>query len=173
MLPHTVVLQRYCRCEQTLRLTKAIRNLFFRRQSIHTQPYETCLSRSGACFTLRVACRSLGLSGEWRAASTERREGYPPTLRHAVPTLLSSSTSVTMLIPVGSSVYESQYDPAKVLEHPEFRVLDDGAPELTDKSANIACAYNPAHEIHMIHKPTPKPRAGEVIVHVRATGICG
>lgn len=69
--------------------------------------------------------------------------------------------------------YESAYDPARVLKSKEFRVLaaDDAA--LSDKKANIACAYNPAHEVHMINKPVPTPREGEVIVHVKATGICG
>lgn len=69
--------------------------------------------------------------------------------------------------------FEAAYDPVRVLQSKEFRVLaaDDAA--LADKKANIACAYNPAHEVHMINKPVPKPREGEVIVHVRSTGICG
>ncbi|WVR06191.1 hypothetical protein IAU60_003221 [Kwoniella sp. DSM 27419] len=75
--------------------------------------------------------------------------------------------------PAHKSQYESHYDPAKVLKHPEFRILEDGAPELQDKNANIACAYNPAHEVHMIHKPRFKAGPNEAIVHVKATGICG
>ncbi|WWD15618.1 hypothetical protein CI109_100040 [Kwoniella shandongensis] len=74
---------------------------------------------------------------------------------------------------IESSKYETQYDPTKVLKHPEFRVLKEGDPELEDEQANVACAYNPAHEVHMIHKPLFKPGPGEVTVHVRATGICG
>ncbi|KAK8870089.1 hypothetical protein IAR55_000659 [Kwoniella newhampshirensis] len=74
---------------------------------------------------------------------------------------------------IESSKYESQYDPSKVLKHPEFRVLNEGDPELDDAEANVACAYNPAHEVHMVHKPLFKPGPGEVTVHVRSTGICG
>lgn len=74
---------------------------------------------------------------------------------------------------IESSKYETQYDPTKVLKHPEFRILKEGDPELEDDQANVACAYNPAHEVHMIHKPLFKPGPGEVTVHVKATGICG
>ncbi|KAK7061011.1 hypothetical protein VNI00_000746 [Paramarasmius palmivorus] len=63
------------------------------------------------------------------------------------------------------------YDPRKVLEHPEFRVLAAG--EKPSSDANIAAFYNPAHEIHLVQKPRPKPGPGQVLVHVRATGICG
>lgn len=71
------------------------------------------------------------------------------------------------------SFYEDAYNPARVLESPEFRVLADNDPVLKDKSANIACAYNPAHQVHLVQKPAVKPRKDEVIVHVRSTGICG
>ncbi|KAG6854035.1 hypothetical protein C0991_011240 [Blastosporella zonata] len=63
------------------------------------------------------------------------------------------------------------YDPRKVLQHPEFRVLAEG--EKPSKEANIAAFYNPAHEIHLVEKPRPVPGPGQVLVHVRATGICG
>ncbi|KAF5387370.1 hypothetical protein D9757_005763 [Collybiopsis confluens] len=63
------------------------------------------------------------------------------------------------------------YDPRKTLDHPEFRVLNSG--EKPSKEANIAAFYNPAHEIHLVQKPKPKPGPGQVLVHVRATGICG
>jgi len=69
--------------------------------------------------------------------------------------------------------YETAYDPARVLTSPDFRVLTADDPALKDKKANIACAYNPAHEVHLIHKPAVTARAGEAVVHVRATGICG
>lgn len=69
--------------------------------------------------------------------------------------------------------FETAYDPARVLKSKEFRVLGAGDAALGDKKANIACAYNPAHEVHLINKPVPKPREGEVIVHVKSTGICG
>lgn len=71
------------------------------------------------------------------------------------------------------SFYEEAYDPARVLNSSEFKVLAPNDPVLQDKNANIACAYNPAHEVHLIQKPKTEPRKGEAIVHVRATGICG
>ncbi|KAF8828200.1 hypothetical protein HHX47_DHR4000962 [Lentinula edodes] len=63
------------------------------------------------------------------------------------------------------------YDPRKVLDHPDFRVLTSG--EKPSKESNIAAFYNPAHEIHLVEKPKPKPGPGQVLIHVRATGICG
>lgn len=63
------------------------------------------------------------------------------------------------------------YDPRKVLDHPEFRVLKAG--EEPESGSNIAAFYNPQHEIHLVVKPRPKPGPGQVLVHVRATGICG
>jgi hypothetical protein len=75
--------------------------------------------------------------------------------------------------PTTTSDYEAHYDPAKVLTHKSFRVLSAGSPELQDKTANIACAYTPDHQVQLLQKPLFPPRAGEVVVHVRATGICG
>lgn len=69
--------------------------------------------------------------------------------------------------------YESAYDPKAVLRAKEFKVLASDDPVLGDKDANIACAYNPAHEVNMVRKPRPVAREGEVVVHVRSTGICG
>jgi L-iditol 2-dehydrogenase len=63
------------------------------------------------------------------------------------------------------------YSPLKVLQHPEFRILSPG--EKPPSTANIAAFYNPAHEIHLVEKPKPKPGPGQVLLHVRATGICG
>lgn len=63
------------------------------------------------------------------------------------------------------------YSPRKVLEHPEFRILANG--EKPPKTVNIAAFYNPAHEIHLVEKPILKPGPGQVLLHVRATGICG
>ncbi|KAG6868948.1 hypothetical protein C0993_007162 [Termitomyces sp. T159_Od127] len=63
------------------------------------------------------------------------------------------------------------YDPRKVLQHPQFRVL--ALDEKPSKDANIAAFYNPSHEIHLVEKPRPVPGPGQVLVHVRATGICG
>lgn len=73
----------------------------------------------------------------------------------------------------GTSFYEDAYDPQRVLASKEFKLLKADDPILQDKEANISCAYNPAHEVNMIRKPRPMPREGEVVVHVRATGICG
>jgi len=63
------------------------------------------------------------------------------------------------------------YSPAKVLQDPTFRILKEG--EVLGPEANIAAFYNPAHEIHIVEKPRPQPGPGQVLVHVRATGICG
>ncbi|THU87991.1 GroES-like protein [Dendrothele bispora CBS 962.96] len=67
--------------------------------------------------------------------------------------------------------FTAVYNPRQILDHPEFRVLQPG--EKPSSSANIAAFYNPAHEIHLVEKPRPKPGPGQVLVHVRATGICG
>jgi L-iditol 2-dehydrogenase len=63
------------------------------------------------------------------------------------------------------------YNPRKTLDHPEFRILQKG--EQPKPGANIAAFYNPQHEIHLVEKPRPKPGPGQVLLHVRATGICG
>lgn len=63
------------------------------------------------------------------------------------------------------------YNPYKVLDDPSFRILDPN--ETPSPDANIAAFYNPAHEIHLVEKPRPKPGPGQVLLHVRATGICG
>ncbi|OWZ36735.1 L-iditol 2-dehydrogenase [Cryptococcus neoformans] len=74
---------------------------------------------------------------------------------------------------ISTTKYEAHYDPTKVIQHPEFQTLTEDAPELSDPELNIACAYNPAHEIHMVKKPRFEPGPGEVTIHVRATEICG
>ena len=63
------------------------------------------------------------------------------------------------------------YSPDKVLKHPDFRILAEG--EKPSKTANIAAFYNSANEIHLVEKPRPTPGPGQVLLHVRATGICG
>jgi L-iditol 2-dehydrogenase len=63
------------------------------------------------------------------------------------------------------------YSPLKVLQHPDFRILSPAEKPLP--TANIAAFYNPAHEIHLVEKPRPTPGPGQVLLHVRATGICG
>lgn len=74
---------------------------------------------------------------------------------------------------ISTTKYEAHYDPTKVIQHPEFQTLTEDAPELSDPELNIACAYNLAHEIHMVKKPRFEPGPGEVTIHVRATEICG
>ena len=70
-----------------------------------------------------------------------------------------------------------QYDPTKVLNHPDFKVLSqdevDEYVKQGDKQVNLACAYNAHKQVHMVRKPDVKPGKGEVLIHVRATGICG
>ncbi|KAF8347887.1 chaperonin 10-like protein [Amanita rubescens] len=55
------------------------------------------------------------------------------------------------------------YNPRKVLEHHDFKVLSPE--EIPQGNANIAAFYNP--------NPRNTPCPGQVLVHVRATGICG
>jgi L-iditol 2-dehydrogenase len=42
-----------------------------------------------------------------------------------------------------------------------------------EPGVNPAAFYNANKEIHLVQKPRPKPGPGQVLVHVRATGICG
>ena len=71
------------------------------------------------------------------------------------------------------SQYEAYYNPRKVLEHPDFRLLKKGDPELEDPERNIACAYNEKRQVNMVNKPMPPCGPHECIVHVKNTGICG
>ncbi|WVO14626.1 hypothetical protein L204_102263 [Cryptococcus depauperatus] len=80
-------------------------------------------------------------------------------------------TAVVTSLP--ETKYESTYNPFKVLQHPDFKVLSKDAPELQDSTLNIACAYNEKCELHMVVKPRFEPGPGEVTIHVKATGICG
>lgn len=41
------------------------------------------------------------------------------------------------------------------------------------KQTNIAITTNPSHELSITTPPIPSPGAGECLIHVRATGICG
>ncbi|OJA15972.1 hypothetical protein AZE42_09713 [Rhizopogon vesiculosus] len=67
--------------------------------------------------------------------------------------------------------FADTYSPRNVLDDPSFRILAPG--EVPAPDANIAAFYNPNHEIHLVQKPRPIPGPGQVLVHVRATGICG
>ncbi|TXT11210.1 hypothetical protein VHUM_01961 [Vanrija humicola] len=70
---------------------------------------------------------------------------------------------------VGPSAVEQRFDPSKV----QWTLLKEGDPALADKKRNIFCAYNHTGDMHMLEKDVPEPKAGEVLLHVRATGICG
>jgi len=39
--------------------------------------------------------------------------------------------------------------------------------------ANLAVYTNPAHDLKVVKTDIPEPGEGEVLVHVKATGICG
>ncbi|GAB7333184.1 hypothetical protein MBLNU13_g04842t1 [Cladosporium sp. NU13] len=43
----------------------------------------------------------------------------------------------------------------------------------TFKNPNIAITTNPSHELSIVEVPIPSPAAGECLIHVTATGICG
>jgi len=102
-------------------------------------------------------------------AALKANPGYTGSMGTA-----SASTAVSAPpVPPLPSQYEIRYDPSKILQHPEFKKLPKGSPELDDKTRNLACCYNPAHEVNMVNKPVPKAGEGECVVHIRATGICG
>ncbi|BGP57390.1 hypothetical protein JCM8202_005032 [Rhodotorula sphaerocarpa] len=69
--------------------------------------------------------------------------------------------------------YQTAYHPDAVLKSKDFKVLDKGAVPERDTNKNLAAAYAPGAQLHLIEKPVPKAREGEVVLHVRATGICG
>ena len=39
--------------------------------------------------------------------------------------------------------------------------------------SNLAVHTNPSHDLKIVSTSVPEPKEGEVIVHVKATGICG
>ncbi|KAG0663758.1 hypothetical protein C6P46_002327 [Rhodotorula mucilaginosa] len=69
--------------------------------------------------------------------------------------------------------YPTAYAPELVLKSPEFKILEEGVVPQRNPNQNIAAAYAPGAQLHLIEKPIPKAREGEVVLHVRATGICG
>lgn len=50
---------------------------------------------------------------------------------------------------------------------------DVASTKVNIKSKNIGIYTNPDHELYIKESAVPTPRAGECLVHVRATGICG
>ncbi|GAA5986177.1 hypothetical protein JCM10908_006444 [Rhodotorula pacifica] len=69
--------------------------------------------------------------------------------------------------------YPTAYAPDLVLKSPSFRILEKGKVPEPNTQINLAAAYAPEAQLHLIEKPVPKAREGEVVLHVRATGICG
>ena len=79
--------------------------------------------------------------------------------------------------------WRSRYDPSLVFTHPDYRVLDLDKNEtggesgdrgvLHDKQSNLACSYNADKVMRMLRMPMPQAGPGEVLLRVRATGICG
>jgi L-iditol 2-dehydrogenase len=67
--------------------------------------------------------------------------------------------------------YPAAYDPVAVLQHPDYKIIE-GVPS-RDVEQNLAIAYAPGAKLHLIQKPVPTAREGEVVIHVRASGICG
>lgn len=44
---------------------------------------------------------------------------------------------------------------------------------MSNLKPNLAIITSPAHTLSLSPVPTPTPKKGEVLIHVRATGICG
>ncbi|KAI9619449.1 hypothetical protein H4Q26_014211 [Puccinia striiformis f. sp. tritici PST-130] len=77
--------------------------------------------------------------------------------------------------PVFQSINPALYDPRNVLDSAEFEILTDAkkVKAYSDENKNIACCYNDKQQILMVNKPIPKAHPGQVLLHIRATGICG
>ncbi|PLW13205.1 hypothetical protein PCANC_15212 [Puccinia coronata f. sp. avenae] len=77
--------------------------------------------------------------------------------------------------PVFCSIHPALFDPKIILESSEFKVLTDPEEiaQCSESDQNIACCYNDKKQIHMVKKPMPKAHPGQVLLHIRATGICG
>jgi len=65
------------------------------------------------------------------------------------------------------------YDPKSVLKSAQFKVFGRNEFPQKDIKQNLAAFTNPKHDLHLVQKPVPTPGPGQVVVHVRATGICG
>jgi L-iditol 2-dehydrogenase len=51
--------------------------------------------------------------------------------------------------------------------------LSSQSPNRPLPKSNIAVYTNPAHDLKVVNTDIPEPKEGEVIVHVKVTGICG
>ncbi|KAI9609064.1 hypothetical protein KEM48_003071 [Puccinia striiformis f. sp. tritici PST-130] len=87
-----------------------------------------------------------------------------------------------ILDPTFHSINKALYDPRIVLDSEEFEILKEPAKvqQYSKSNKNIACCYNEKKQasfsslfILMVNKPMPKLHPGQVLLHVRATGICG
>ncbi|GAA6010893.1 hypothetical protein JCM10207_003978 [Rhodosporidiobolus poonsookiae] len=63
------------------------------------------------------------------------------------------------------SNYPADFDPAIVLKSPDFKIVEKGVVPQRDPLKNLATAYAPGANLHLIEKPVPKPREGEVVLH--------
>ncbi|KAI7953433.1 hypothetical protein MJO28_005980 [Puccinia striiformis f. sp. tritici] len=80
-----------------------------------------------------------------------------------------------ILDPTFHSINKALYDPRIVLDSEEFEILKEPAKvqQYSKSNKNIACCYNEKKQILMVNKSMPKLHPGQVLLHVRATGICG
>ncbi|MBW0515676.1 hypothetical protein O181_055391 [Austropuccinia psidii MF-1] len=76
--------------------------------------------------------------------------------------------------PIFNSINPKLYDPKLVLDSNQFKILKkpDEIPN-DNLKINIGCFYNHKKELHLAQKPIPKIFPGQVLLHIRATGICG
>lgn len=129
-------------------------------------------------------CQRLLLGRFGQCTATRDSHKAPPTLAPLArsPTralLLRPALSAAAIEPLPASTsmavprYIAAYDPRAVLDSPDFRILPKGEVPRRDPSKNLAVAYAPEAQLHLVEKSVPKPREGEVVLHVRATGICG
>ncbi|KAA1074931.1 hypothetical protein PGT21_024882 [Puccinia graminis f. sp. tritici] len=77
--------------------------------------------------------------------------------------------------PTFISINKALYDPRIVLDSEEFEILNEPAQvqRYSESNKNIACCYNEKKQILMVKKPMPKLHPGQVLLRIRATGICG
>ena len=86
------------------------------------------------------------------------------------------------MAPAPLTDWMKRYDPTVINAHPDFRILDpsssaEDAALLQDKAnkgrLNLACTYNADKVMRLVRLPMPQAGEGDVLVRVRATGICG
>lgn len=87
--------------------------------------------------------------------------------------VLASSFYLHHLSAMTYASFPSQFDPQAILDHIDFKIIPDNVEPKRDLSKNLACAYAPGAQLHLVEKPVPKAGPGQVVVHVQKTGICG